>query len=447
MKSRRTAALVMVAWTLMASAQEASPPASAPSATAPSGTQALPNPLSLEAALRLGDAPHPDTDIPAAALAEAQAQARAVEADRGVDLYAEVIPSYVDPADPVYGSAQGDSMALLTLRKRLYDFGRTRARERSTREAIVGRELLLTDARQRHRLAIMRAFFDVLLADQRYMVDNEAMAHAYVVYDRIRERHKLGRVSDVDMAEAESHYQDLLIKRTQSQTEQRRTRQRLALTLNRPGQLPENLSMPDTDVSKRSDPDFNTLWKQVQESNPVLLSVDRSLSAAREQLQFARAGRRPTLDAQLQAGAFQRPLGNSNDWSASLNLRIPIYQGDRVNSAVAEAQARVDKLQAQRERTVLDLRRTTLGLVQDLEVLKIRHKAAQVRGDFRELYLDRARALYEMEKEVSLGDAMTRMTEAQWMSMQVKFDLAMTWARIDALTGSLGTPAKQEKKP
>lgn len=447
MKSRRYMVLAMVTWTAIASAQETKTPVSDDLTAKAPVTQALPNPLTLQEALRLADAPHPDTEIPAAELAQAEAQARSVEADRNAELYAEVIPSYVDPADPIYGSAQGDSMALLSLRKRLYDFGRTRARERSLEETVAGRKLLLVDARQRRRLVVMRAFFDVLLADQRYMVDNEAMAHAYVVYDRIRERHKQGRVSDVDMAAAESHYQDLLIKRTQSQSEQQRSRQRLGLALNRPGQLPENLGQPTIDVGKRTAPDFDSLWKQVKEKNPVLLSLDRKLAAAREQVQFARAGRRPVLDAQLQAGAFERPLGNSNDWSASLNLRIPIYQGDRISSAVSEAQAELARLQAQRERTILKLRQATLELVQDLEVLDVRRKAAQVRGDYREMYLDRARALYEMEKEVSLGDAMTRMTEAQWMSMQVKYDLAMTWARIDALTGSLGTPATEEKKP
>ncbi|MEJ2106762.1 MAG: TolC family protein [Acidiferrobacteraceae bacterium] len=447
MKSRRYVVLAMVTWTAMASAQETKNPVlDDPAAKAPV-TQALPNPLTLPEALRLADAPHPDTEIPAAELAQAEAQARSVEADRNAELYADIIPSYVDPADPIYGSAQGDSMALLSLRKRLYDFGRTRARERSLEETVAGRKLLLVDARQRRRLVVMQAFFDVLLADQRYMVDNEAMAHAYVVFDRIRERHKQGRVSDVDMAAAESHYQDLLIKRTRSQSEQQRSRQRLALALNRPGQLPENLAQPTINVGKRTVPDFDSLWKQVKEKNPVLLSLDRRLAAAREQVQFARAGRRPVLDAQLQAGAFERPLGNSNDWSASLNLRIPIYQGDRISSAVSEAQAELARLEAKRERSILKLRQNTLDLVQDLEVLDVRRKAAQVRGDYREMYLDRARALYEMEKEVSLGDAMTRMTEAQWMSMQVKFDLAMTWARIDALTGSLGTPATEEKKP
>ncbi len=444
MKCRRFAVVILFVWPLAVQAQ---PTQSPPQSTKETPPPALPDPLTLQQALAYADAPHPDTEIAEANLAGAEARARAVDADTNFELIADLTPAYVDPADSALQPAQGDSMAVLTLRKPLYDFGRTGARERSANETVAGRRLLLVDARQRRRLAIMKAFFDVLLADQRYMVDNEAMAHAYVVYDRIRERHKLGRVSDVDMAAAESHYQDLLIRRTQSQTAQQLARQRLAVALNRPGDLPANLQAPTLDADKRPIPEFDALWRSVSKKNPELLALDRKLAAAEEQLQAARASARPVLDAQVQAGTFERPLGTRNTWGASINLRIPIYQGDRTHSAVAEAQAEVDRVRAQRERASLDLRQTVLGLLQQLEVLKVRRKAAQVRGDYRELYLDRARALYEMEKEVSLGDAMTRMTEAQWMSAQVDYGLAMTWARIDALTGSLGKATAEEKKP
>jgi outer membrane protein TolC len=442
MNCRRYLLLVLFLFPLTVCAQPVNAPASSSGKNA-----ALPDPLTLKEALAYADAPHPDTDVARANLAEAEARERSAEADKHLDLYADVTPAYVDPADPALQPAQGDSAAQLVLRKPLYDFGRTRAREKSLAETVAGRRLSLIDAQQRRRLEIMQAFFNVLLADQRYMVDNEAMAHAYVVYDRIRQRHEMGHVSDVDMAAAQSHYQDLLIRRTQSQTRQRLTRQRLASLLNHPGQLPANLQAPTLDLDKRGIPDFDKLWSQVKQKNPSLLALDRNLAAAREQVKLARAGARPTLDAQLDAGTFQRALGNRNNWGASINLHIPIYQGGRTDSAVAQAQARLERVRARRDGALLSLRQTVADLLEQLDVLKVRHKAAQVRGDYRELYLDRARTLYELEKEVSLGDAMTRMTEAQWMSAQVDYDLAMTWARIDALTGSLGSAKPEEKKP
>jgi len=90
---------------------------------------------------------------------------------------------------------------------------------------------------------------------------------------------------------------------------------------------------------------------------------------------------------------------------------------------------------------------TVLDLVQELENLKVERNAAKVRTNYRDLYLDRSRALYELEVNSDLGDAMTRVTEAQWLAAQVEFRLALAWARLDALTGDLIQPSTQEHTP
>ncbi len=59
-----------------------------------------------------------------------------------------------------------------------------------------------------------------------------------------------------------------------------------------------------------------------------------------------------------------------------------------------------------------------------------------MRQNYRDLYLDRSRALYELEVRTDLGDAMARSTEAQWLAAQADYRLLLAWARLDALTGS-----------
>ncbi len=77
--------------------------------------------------------------------------------------------------------------------------------------------------------------------------------------------------------------------------------------------------------------------------------------------------------------------------------------------------------------------------MQEAETDKIERKAAEIKISYRDLYLDRSRALYELEVRTDLGDAMTQMTEAQWEATRAKYRLALTWAKIDALTGHLIT--------
>jgi outer membrane protein TolC len=424
--------------------------ARAEDAAAPA-TQPLPNPLTLEQAVALADASHPALDLAAAALDAVRARARAVEAGYGLDLRAEIRPYYADPAGegppPTGGDAAGDSQAHLILTKPLYDFGKRKARNASARAQEAGGELSFLDARQRQRLEVTRLFFDVLLADMRYMVDNEAMAHAYVNYDRVRQRHELGRISAVDMAEAETNYRDFFNRRAESDVSRRVTRARLAAALNRPTDLPADLTRPDLPGNDRKAPEYEELMNKVLASNPGLQAMRQQLEAAEQAVQVARAGARPQLDAEAQASAWERAFGARNSWQVGLNLRIPLYQGGRNSAAVAESAAQRDRIRAETQLAEYRLRQTTLELLQQLEVLQVQRDSARIRSNFRDLYLDRSRAIYEMEAQVSMGDAMTKLTEAQWLAARVEFDLAMVWAQLDALQGKLLATNNGDKAP
>jgi hypothetical protein len=57
--------------------------------------------------------------------------------------------------------------------------------------------------------------------------------------------------------------------------------------------------------------------------------------------------------------------------------------------------------------------------------------------DYSELYLDKSRALYEMEVRSTLGDAMITVTKAQYEALKADLDMAYAWAKMDALTGNM----------
>ena len=72
-----------------------------------------------------------------------------------------------------------------------------------------------------------------------------------------------------------------------------------------------------------------------------------------------------------------------------------------------------------------------------LDNLRTQLAGLKVRGDYRELYLDRSRALYEMEVKADLGDAMTEISALRLDVAQAEFDWMMTQARLAALAGRL----------
>lgn len=397
----------------------------------------LPNPLSLKAALAIADVNHPDIEVAQAKLAAARANADATRAQTGIDITSEITPRYIDPSLPAAGANTTDSQAHLTMTKRLFDFGRSRAQRLASDKQVVGQQLALSNVRQQHHVEVMRRYFNVLLADMRSQVDDEAMAHAYVSYDRVRVRHKQGRISEVDLAASETRYQELLVLRTESRLRQHSTRSLLAMALNRPDSLPEDLTVPRLKGNDRKPPEPEKLLKSALKSSPHVQRLREEVASAEQAFKAAKGQGRPTLDVELQVSAYEKIRASRDNARASLNLRVPIYQGGRNRSAVALASAVLRQNRAQLNKAKFDLRRSVLHLVQRLETLKISRRAAQTRSDYRELYLDRSRALYEMEAQVSLGDAMTRMTEAQWRAAKVEFELALVWAQVGALEGTL----------
>jgi outer membrane protein TolC len=405
----------------------------------------LPSPLTLGRALALADEPHPELDVARADIERARGRLFEQEARQGTRAYLDLTPEWVNPSTG--GGGTNDSRARLLLSKQLTDFGRTRALESAAQDEVAGRELAFLDARQRRRLEIMARFFDVLLADLRYAVDNEEMAHRYVVYDRVRERHALGQVSEVELLEYENRYRESLITRTESQKRQSSARLRLAHALNRPDQLPGELVAPKLTVLDREIPDYKALSEEARRINPVVAAQRKDTDAARATLNAERARSRPTLNAELEAAGYERALAARSNFRAGLNLRVPLYQGGEVDAAVTRAAADLATREARLRKTEHDLQQTVLDAVQELETLKVRREAAKQRLAYRDLYLDRARAIYEMEVQTNLGDAMVRLTEAQWLAAQADYQLALAWARIEALTGKLVEPPAPEKKP
>jgi len=76
-----------------------------------------------------------------------------------------------------------------------------------------------------------------------------------------------------------------------------------------------------------------------------------------------------------------------------------------------------------------------LELWLELDALLIQREQMQAQQNYRELSLDRSRALYELEVRTNLGDSMVRVTEAERQAMLTDFNIALTWEKMDVLTG------------
>jgi outer membrane protein TolC len=399
----------------------------------------LPEPLTLEYALSLVDEQHPALLAGQAEQALLAAELDGVEADNGLDVSIEGRARWVKPPSIARDDEVTDDHKLsLFVRKPLYDFGRTASRREAAQQASLGQEQRYRALRDERRLAIMQAYFDVLLADIEYARDNEAMAIAFIALDRLRNRQELGQASDIAVFEQEAAYQRSRYQLSLSENRQRATRARLANTLNRPGMLPSTVNRPALDYHRREVPEFETLVQQALQSNPTILALQAELVAAQQRIEAARSDRLPRLDGELEASDYSRELGSSDRLRAGITLQVPLYSGGRVDAAVAAQRAQRYKVQAKLEQARYDLRQQVLDLWLELQQLKLQREKAYSEQDYRELYLDRSRANYELEFTADLGDAMVRLSEAQLALAQTDYQLALAWEQLEALTGSDG---------
>ena len=396
-----------------------------------------PEVLTLDYALQRAAPNHPDIQVAGAVLEKARAGLLQAESQTGITSTLSGRLRWIEPADVAPDQDHDDHRLSLFVNKRLYDFGRSAALESASESLVLSQEQRYEDALNRHRIAIMAAYFDVVLADLTNARDEEAMAVAFISADRARDRNELGQMSDIDVLEAESQYQVIRLQRYRSSHLQRTTRSNLANVLDRPGNLPSELAMPDLDdILQRKIPDGIDEWLQeVEQNNPLLVSSRAQLEQAQQELAAARAFDNPVINAELEASSYTRDMGGYDKLRATLSVDVPLITGGRAKAERAKSLAKVNETRAMLEQARRQVQQSLLELWSELRALKVDHDRAKALVDYRNLYLDRSRGLYEMEVKTDLGDAMSKTSDARLQLARVEFNTALTWARIEALMG------------
>lgn len=392
----------------------------------------LPDPLTLEAVLQQADQTPPEVLLLRAKAAMLAAQQQAAE-------------TAMAPHASISGSLgrheyQGDDHAYhtlyLNLSKLLYDQNRSSALNaalESQRKAVEIRE---ADARQRYRRQLMRAFFDIILADLDYRRLNEKMAVVYVTLDRMRDRHALGSVSDVELAQQEKDYQQLLLKRDQAEKRQRETRVLLAVLMGRPDAIIDAVKPPKLEPFARPLPPLEKLMTQATQQAPALLALRTELAALEHKTQWARRTSPITLEAVGQAGI--RHYENETDkdrWDVALQLNVPLYDGGATDSALAQVaaerlqvRAQLGQMQRSVQQRVVQLWGQLASMNRELEFLK-------AYSTFVDLNYMLKQGLYENEERTDLGNAMIEQSEYDYRMAEARFRYALLWQELDDLTG------------
>lgn len=342
-------------------------------------------------------------------------------------------PNNVAPDQDVkYDNAVG-----ISARQRLFDFGRQSLRAEAAKLGVTGAQLHLFSVEQAQRLAILKAFFAVLLADQTYTTVNEKMAIVYVRLDKDRDRKELGMVSDYDLASMQREYENVLLARAKADAERRIARRKLAELMGTPEQIPAKLVVPKlTELFARKPPETDEAMKRALADDPGLQALHARYDSAEQSLQAARDHNAPTIYAQVNGDYYQRELSSRDPFRAGVYIDFPLYDGRLRDSKIAKAQADRMRLSAQIAAREADLREQVTHVIEMIDVYRnaalSRVKALE---NYSDLNFTRKQTLYQMEKATDLGDAMVEESAAQLERMRTTFALATYWAELASMQG------------
>lgn len=398
-----------------------------------SGTIPIPDPLTLEQAIQLIDSEHPE--LLQQKLAIERTQIERAEADNHQNLTVSLLGRvrWIKPRNN--DTTEDDHTLRLVISKLLYDGGNTKIQQQAAVLAEQAADLQYQKNRDLYRIGVMKKFLDIILADLAAAGANESMASAFVRFDRAQDNHELGKLSDIDLLRIENIYQTERLKAVKAEGKARSMRQVLALALNRPGQQPSQLAEPELDVNGRVLPDFNTLLETVIQGSRQLTVLDKSLEAAQKKVEQVRSTYHPNITAQVERASYSRSLNSNDRWRAGIEFSIPIYDGGQRDVAIRKAQIHINELIYKRKQYELELRAQVRELYEQFNVLNAERQASDVFSDYRGLYMDRSRALYEMEVRTDLGDAMIQISASQLRDARQRFQMALLLAQINLLAG------------
>ena len=396
-------------------------------------SDALPQPLTLEQALSYSES-HPNVQLARSGLELAKADMARVSADSGLKVQAEGYLTAIEPSEIAFDQSNNDSKLMLSASKRIYDFGYSTARESAAEKNLKSREWSYFDSHQKHRLGIASKFFAVLVADKDYMYKDEVMTLAYLRYDKARDRHELGQVSDIDLLQLENDYREKLQVRKLAETQQRVTRMKLAAALGRVSDLPADLVMPEVQWDKPL-PSLESVVDKALQGNLELRTARNALAAAKQQLTAAQAVDNPVIRGEVNLAEYNRRSGSSHPASASLVLEIPLYTGGESQAEAARARAVMLEREAKLQLVESSVRQAAVELLLELEALQADLQAQQVNSEYTELYLDKNRALYELEVASDYGDATVRVSNLMLKNTRSLLAFALAEFKLAALQG------------
>ena len=335
-----------------------------------------------------------------------------------------------------YNQGENNSHGFIRLKKTLYDQS-VEVKKQAQQAQLQITKAKLEQLNHERDISLMRGFFDIVLADMVYETELQRLANAAVKQNRVQEDYDLQAASEVELLERQSQTQRANIGRIQAEAKQISTRAKLAQLLNLDyEQRPDDVVRPNFQhLFEQKLPTFEHYQQQLFNNNLALKQLQDSLSATQTQIQQEHNNLGLTLNSSARLGeqAYQRD--KNGQWRVGLNLSMPLGRDDKKQQRIAQLELKAKQTQLELEQYQHTLLAQALDYHLKLKTLRQTHRALMVELDYRDLFLERARANYEMGLKSGIGNAMTDFTDTERKLSQNEFDYLITLKQLHFLVG------------
>ncbi len=392
----------------------------------------IPNPLSLEQALEIGKNQNHEVQkqqlIVNTDLIDLQVAQSNFDLKASLDLQLAQRDYYSDDIN--------DSYAFIRLEKTLFEqsFG---LGINTAQLTIVSAKQNLSNLKKEKNIDIMRRFFDVILVDMQLETTLERLAISAIQANNVQDDFDINKASEVELLEKQAITQLDVSKRIKVEAEQILKRAKLAdiLGINYENR-PDDLTKPKLKhYFSKSFASLDELRKNAFKNNTSLQIMHRNLFSIKHQINSHKNDYGVVIKGNVRMGEQAYLREKNGKLRFGINLTMPLGSDNTKQQTITKLgiQAKQAKLDIKQFKQNLSSQVLTLWLT--LNKLKQIQKSLTTELDYRDLYLERARAHYEMELESDIGDALTQFTNTEYKLAKNQFDFVINFEKLALLTG------------
>ena len=197
--------------------------------------------------------------------------------------------------------------------------------------------------------------------------------------------------------------------------------------------------------------DVDSLDKLILKANqfrPDLLAKEASVKSSTAALKAARLKKLPVITGEFDIGRryYHSGINDNYDFSAQVNLNIPLFQGFFIDNSIKLAKAELEKTQSQLEQIKLDI-------IQEVSNYRSDVIYAQESINYATSYLESAEEDYKVNLKkynvgtgniVSLINAQTAVADARSQLAESQFNWYSSLANLAYATGLLFSPIEKQ---